>query len=446
MPVQIVMPALAAGMTKAALKRWLKAEGEPVSKGEVIAEVETETATAAMEAEETGVLARILVPSGSEGVAVNTPIALLLEEGELPDTEASEDTTSSASQTILREAELPDTEGSEDKAPAATKEPEIVEASARVPPSVPRQRRVFASPLARRLAKRYGVRLADLRGSGPHGRIVRLDIERAREQAAPEEIVPRVQPPATEITAFEQASATARTAPPPMPWQAYEAIPNTSTRKAIARRLLECKQTVPHFYLTRNIQLDELLSIRQRLNARANGAYRLSLNDFVLKAVALALRRVPAANSMWTEEAILLFKDVDVSVAVATDAGLITPVIRGVDGKGVGAISEEVKELAAKAREGKLKPEDYQGGGFTISNLGMYGIDEFAAIINPPQSCILAVGAGEPRPVVRDGAVQVHTMMTCTLSVDHRSVDGAVGAKFLEAFQTLMEDPLQLML
>ncbi len=460
MPVQIVMPSLAAGTTTAVLRRWLKAEGEPVNQGEVIAEVETDKATMEMEAEETGVLGRILVPSGSEAVAVNTPIAILLQEGELPDTESSEDTTSPAAPTILSEAELPDTESSEDAAsPAAfsaVAEASLAEASARVPPAAPRQRRLFASPLARRLARRYGVRLADVRGSGPNGRIVRLDIERAREKTpAPEQPAPAertargVQPPAMETTlptTARDAPATARPTPEPMPWQAYKALPNSSMRKTIARRLVEAKQTVPHFYLTRHVELDELLSVKQQLTARADGAYRLSINVFVVKAVALALRRVPAANSMWTEEAILVFEDVDVSVAVATDAGLITPVIRGADGKGLGAISEEVKELAAKAREGKLKPEEYLGGGFTVSNLGMYGVDQFTAIVNPPQSCILAIGAGERRPVVRGGAVQIRTLAACTLSIDHRSVDGAVGAQFLTAFRTLIEDPLQLML
>jgi pyruvate dehydrogenase E2 component (dihydrolipoyllysine-residue acetyltransferase) len=459
MPVQIVMPSLAAGTTTAALRRWLKAEGEPVNKGEVIAEVETDKATMEMEAEETGVLGRILVRSGSEAVAVNTPIAILLQEGELPDTESSEDAASPAAPTILREAELPDTESSEDAAsPTASSTVagvSLVEASAPVPPAVPRQRRVFASPLARRLARHYGVRLADLPGSGPNGRIVRLDVERAREKTPfPEQPVPaqqtapRVQPPTgtTLPTSPREAPATAPPTPQPMPWQAYRSVANSSMRKTIARRLVEAKQTVPHFYLTRNVELDELLSVKQHLNARADGAYRLSVNDFVVKAVALALRRVPAANSMWTEEATLVFEDVDVSVAVATDAGLITPVIRGADGKGVGAISKEVKELAARAREGKLKPEEYQGGGFTVSNLGMYGIEQFTAIVNPPQSCILAAGAGERRPVVREGAVQVRTLVTCTLSIDHRSVDGAVGAQFLTAFRTLIEDPLQLTL
>ena len=231
-----------------------------------------------------------------------------------------------------------------------------------------------------------------------------------------------------------------------MPWQAYGSLANTTMRKTIARRLVEAKQAIPHFYLTVNIELDALLVLRQQLNAESDGISKLSVNDFVVKAAALALRRVPAANAMWTDEAILRFEAVDVSVAVATDGGLVTPVIRNADRKGLATISDEVKALAARAREGKLSPEEYQGGGFTISNLGMYGVDQFTAIINPPQSCILAIGAAEARPVVRGGAIEVRTLMTCTLSVDHRSVDGAVGAEFLAVFKRLVEKPLHLML
>ena len=232
----------------------------------------------------------------------------------------------------------------------------------------------------------------------------------------------------------------------PMPWQAHTTEPNSSVRKTIARRLSEAKQTIPHFYLTVDIELDALLALRKKLNGAPSAEYKLSVNDFVIKACALALRKIPAANAMWTEDAILRFNDVDVSVAVATENGLITPVIRQADHKGLSTISSEMKSLAAKARDGKLKPEEFQGGGFTISNLGMYGISSFSAIINPPQSCILAVGAGEERAVVRDGAIAIRTIMTVTLSVDHRSVDGAVGAQLLAALKPLLEDPVQLML
>lgn len=425
MASDIVMPVLAAGMEEATLVRWLKAEGDAIAVGDVIAEVETDKATMEMEAEAAGILGRILVGDGSEGVPVHTPIAVLLADGESADA-------------------LPATTAAESAAPEAAAPPPAAPKPAVPQPTVPQAAaggRVLASPLARRLAAAKGVALAALTGSGPHGRIVRLDVERAAAAASA---------PAASIATSSEAPKQPAPTPPaskqPMPWQTVTAHANSGMRKTIAKRLVEAKQTVPHFYLTVDVELDRLLALRADLNGRADADYKLSVNDFVIKAVALALRKVPAANAMWTDEAILRFDEVDVSVAVATDGGLITPVVRGADGKGLAALSAEVKALAAKARDGKLQPEEYQGGGFTISNLGMYGIREFAAIINPPQSCILAVGAAEQRPVVRDGAVAVRTMMTCTLSVDHRAVDGAVGAEFLAAFKPLLEDPLRLIL
>jgi pyruvate dehydrogenase E2 component (dihydrolipoamide acetyltransferase) len=278
--------------------------------------------------------------------------------------------------------------------------------------------RIFASPLARRLAAEKGLDLASLAGSGPHGRIVKADVETAKARPKPASIMPTGQ---------------------------LEAIPNTTLRKTIARRLSESKQTIPHFYLSVDIELDELLELRGKLNQRAEG-FKLSVNDFVIKAVAKALRQIPAANASWTEDATLRYSDVDVSVAVAAPGGLVTPVIRQADTKSVAQISAEMKALAEKARAGKLMPEDYQGGGFTISNLGMYGIKSFSAIINPPQACILAVGAAEKRPVVKGDALGIATLCTVTLSVDHRAVDGVVGAEFLKAFKGLIEDPLGLLL
>lgn len=435
MPLEIVMPSLAAGMTEGTLTRWLKGEGDAVAKGEAIAEVETDKATLEMEAEETGILGRILVPAGPGAVAVNTPLAVLFKAGEAVDTAAP--AIAPAPTPAPAPATLP-----------SASQPAVLGGTA---PG----HRVPASPLARRLAAQYGVSLTGLHGSGPSGRVVRLDVERLRDAAAahsPPPPAPTVAPappsPAAAATATAtrpQAMATPP-APQPMPWQAHTAIPNSAMRKTIARRLSEAKQTVPHFYLTIEVELDAVLSLRQRLNGRPGAESKLSVNDFIVKAAALALRRVPAANAMWTDEAILRFAEVDISVAVATDGGLITPIVRQADRKGLATICGEVKQLAAKARDGKLTPEEYQGGSFTISNLGMYGITQFSAIVNPPQACILAVGAGEPRPVVRDGTVQVRTLMTCTLSVDHRAVDGAVGAEFLAAFKPLIEDPLQLML
>ncbi|MBW7849044.1 MAG: pyruvate dehydrogenase complex dihydrolipoamide acetyltransferase [Rhodospirillales bacterium] len=417
MPIEILMPALSPTMTEGALARWLKNEGEAVRSGDVLAEIETDKATMEMEAVDEGVLGRILVPGGTAGVKVNQPIALLLEEGE---DAAALDRAPAAKP--HPPAPLLGGEGSPQAAPPPLSRGE------RGGEAKP-DNRVFASPLARRLAKEAGLDLAGLKGSGPHGRIVKADIERAR-QAAPKPTAP--------------AAAEARPAAPAV-GPAYVEIPNSTMRKTIARRVSEAKRDVPHFYLTVDCNIDELVSLRSRLNS-AGDAYKLSINDFVIRAVALALRKVPAANAMWTDEAIRQFTEVDVSVAVATPNGLITPVVRGADRKGLAEISNEMRELGTKAREGKLKPEEYQGGGFTVSNLGMYGIREFAAIINPPQACILAVGAGEPRPVVKDGALAVATVMSCTLSVDHRAVDGAVGAEFLAAFKQLVEDPLTMLL
>ena len=291
--------------------------------------------------------------------------------------------------------------------------------------------RLFASPLARRLAAEAGLPLDGIAGSGPHGRIVKSDVQAAVA-------APRPAPSAAPVPVPAQ--------PAPVPvGGAYQEIPNSSVRKVIARRLTEAKQTIPHFYLTVDCELDALLKVRADLNARSD-AYKLSVNDFIVRAVGLALRKVPAANASWTEAAILRYSSVDVSVAVATPTGLITPIVKKADCKGLAEISVEMKNLAAKARDGKLMPEEYQGGGFTISNLGMYGIKEFAAIINPPQGAILAVGAGEQRPVVKKGALAIATVMTCTLSVDHRVIDGAVGAEFLAAFKPLIEDPLSMLL
>jgi len=306
--------------------------------------------------------------------------------------------------------------------------------------------RLFASPLARRLAKEASIDLARLSGSGPHGRIVKADIETAKAQGLP------AQPASASEKAPAAAPASAAKPSPGgkaalQPWQTYTELPNSQMRKVIGRRLTESKQTVPHFYLTIDCALDAVLDLRKQLKSRAkDGVLRLSVNDMIIKSAAAALRKVPAANAVWTDEAILLLDTVDISVAVATDRGLITPIIRDADRKGLSTIAAEMKDLATRARDGKLKPEEFQGGSFSISNLGMYGIREFSAIINPPQSCILAVGKGEQRPVVKDGQLTIATMMTCTLSVDHRSVDGAVGAEYLAAFKSIVEDPLTLLL
>lgn len=431
MAQKILMPALSPTMTEGTLAKWLKKEGDAISAGDVIAEIETDKATMEFEAVDEGILARVLIPAGTQGVAVNEPIALLLEEG---DDHAALDALMTVSSPKVEAKAAAHAAGASSSAVSSVPVSRSASASGEAT-------RVFASPLARRLAKEAGLDLSVLKGSGPRGRIVRHDIQEALASGVTARMAP-----ASSATVAPALKASSSPQLQPMPWQAYTAEPNTGIRKTIARRLSEAKQTVPHFYLTVDVELDALMALRKQLNSVPDAGHKLSVNDFVIKACALALQKVPAANAMWTDEAILRFDEIDISVAVATEGGLITPVIRNADRKGLATISTEMKTLAKKARDGKLRPEEFQGGGFSISNLGMHGIKSFSAIINPPQSCILAVGAGEERVVVRDGAVAVRTMMTVTLSVDHRSVDGAVGAQFLAALKPLLEDPVQLML
>lgn len=416
MPKTLVMPALSAGMEEGIIARWTKAVGDKIAKGDVIAEVETDKATMEYEAEDDGVLGAIVAEGGST-VAVNAAIAILLLDGE--DASAIGGAAAAAPATPSKPA-------------APSPEPEVASRQAEAQAKAAPTRRIAASPLARRIARERGVALEGLSGSGARGRIVRIDVERAvrASEAAP---APVAQP-------APQRSAQ------PLPDAPYREIANSGVRKVIARRLTEAKTTIPHFYLEAECEIDALLELRATLNTAGGGAYKLSINDFIVKAVALALRQVPEANAVWTDDAILQFEDVDISVAVATDGGLITPIVKQADRKGLSAISGEVRQLAERAREGKLQPAEYQGGGFTISNLGMYGVHSFSAIINPPQSCILAVGAAERRPVVKGDACVPATVLNCTLSVDHRSVDGAVGARWLAAFKALVEQPLQLML
>ena len=421
------MPALSPTMTEGTLAKWAKAEGDRVESGDVLAEIETDKATMEIEAVDEGTLGKILVAEGTEGVAVNTPIALILEEGEDADALAG----------AVTEAPAPPPTATTPE--PATPPVSVPEPAAPSPAPTPASgSRVFASPLARRLAAQGNLHLARIPSTGPHGRIVKADIEAALAAGT------------------GQAMTVAPSAPQTTPVQAPElsglpghtAIPNSSMRKTVARRLTESAQTVPHFYLTIDCELDKLLALRKELNARSpeDGAYSISVNDFIIKASALALMRVPEANASWTDEAILRFERADISVAVAVEGGLITPVIRGADTKGLLDISREMKALAAKARDGKLMPEEYQGGTFSVSNLGMFGIKHFTAIINPPQGCILAVGAGTPRAVVKNGALASATVMSCTLSVDHRVVDGAVGARLLAAFKPFIEDPVTMLL
>jgi len=432
MPIEIRMPALSPTMTEGNLARWLKKEGDAVHSGDVIAEIETDKATMEYEAADEGRLGKIIVPEGAQGIKVNQPIALLLEEGEDP-------------------AELekfagspPPAGGAPRETPPVPPEPKTEPApapaakAAPVPAAAHENGRVFASPLARRMAIHAGLDLASIRGSGPQGRIVKVDIERTLGQPAAAVSSAAPERPLPPSVAKPQVLAFAGSPP-------YSEKPHSAMRRVIARRLAESKQTVPHFYMSVDCVIDDLLRIRTALNAKAE-SHHISINDFVIRAVALALRQVPAANASWSDDAILLWERADIAVAVALDDGLITPIVKGADQKGLAQIAAETKDLAERARAGKLKLEEFQGGTFSISNLGMYGIREFAAVINPPQGCILAVGVGEQRPVVRDGELAVATVMTCTLSCDHRVVDGAVGAQFLAAFKKLIEDPLTMLL
>jgi pyruvate dehydrogenase E2 component (dihydrolipoyllysine-residue acetyltransferase) len=447
MPIQVLMPALSPTMTEGKLAKWAKKEGDKVSSGDVIAEIETDKATMEVEAVDEGTLGKILVPEGTEGVAVNAPIALLLEEGE------------DASALQGADGGTPPAPKPEPKAPEQAKAAEPVPTSngggaapAAGPPAVgtgpaptPKAHggnRIFASPLAKRLAEEAGLDLIKIEGSGPHGRIVKADVEKAKA-------APRPTPMVAPAPAAAEAPAAPKPAPTPEVGPPFIEVPHSTMRKIIAKRLVQSKREAPHFYLTIDCDIDALMEMRAQLNDRApegDGAFKISVNDFVVRAVALALRAYPNANCSWTEEAIRYYQTVDISIAVATPNGLITPVIKNADQKGLAAIANEIRQLAARAREGKLKPEEYQGGGFTISNLGMYGIKDFAAVINPPQACLLAVGAAERRPIVKDGALAVATMMSCTLSIDHRAVDGAVGAEYLQVFKKLIEDPLRMML
>jgi pyruvate dehydrogenase E2 component (dihydrolipoamide acetyltransferase) len=427
MPINILMPALSPTMTEGNLARWLKKEGDSVKPGDVIAEIETDKATMEVEAADEGKLGKILVAAGSEGVKVNEVIAVLLEEGE--------------SAADIKSGGAPAPKAAAAPAPA---KPEAAKPAPAATPGAgaPGGARVFASPLAKRLAQQHGLDLSRVVGSGPHGRIVKTDIEKAAAgggaKAAP-----------APAAAKAMLSAPGVPGTPAFGEPQFDLVAHTSMRKTIARRLQESKQFVPHFYLTIDCEIDRLLKAREEINAAApkegKGAFKLSVNDFIIKACAVALKQVPAANASWADDGVKMYKSADISVAVAIPGGLITPIIRNAEDKRLSDISNEMKGLAARAKDGKLKPEDYTGGSFSLSNLGMFGIKDFAAIINPPQGCILAVGAGEQRAVARNGQLAVATVMSCTLSVDHRVVDGAIGAEFMAAFKKLIENPLSML-
>jgi pyruvate dehydrogenase E2 component (dihydrolipoamide acetyltransferase) len=490
MPTNILMPALSPTMEKGNLAKWLKKEGDPIKSGDVIAEIETDKATMEVEAVDEGVLAKITVPEGTADVPVNQVIGIIAGEGEdagsvgagagsppasggSPDAKppsqpqagggasapAENQSPAGGQMSYARTNEAPDgpakSAGNGAAGPAPAAKPNGGGESGG---------RIFASPLARRLAKEGGIDLARVQGSGPHGRIVQADVQAAAasgsaKAGAPASPQPTAAPAASPAPAPKPATAAGTMATGPTLDQvramfepgSFEEVPLDGMRKTVARRLVEAKQTVPHFYLTLDVELDALLALREQINAGApkdkdgKPGFKLSVNDFVIKALALALQRVPDANAVWAEDRILRFKQSDVAVAVAIEGGLFTPVIRRAETKTLSAISAEMKDLAGRARKRRLKPEEYQGGTTAVSNLGMFGIKDFAAVINPPHATILAVGAGEKRVVVKADAPAVVQAMTVTLSVDHRVVDGALGAELLAAFKTLVESPMAML-
>ena len=439
MPTEILMPALSPTMEEGTLAKWLVKEGDEVSSGDLLAEIETDKATMEFEAVDDGVIGKILIAEGTEGVKVNTPIAVLLGDGESAgDVAASPAPAASAAPA----------EASAAAAPAAAPAAAAAPAPAPAAPAGADGSRIFASPLARRIAAQKGLDLAAIKGSGPRGRIVKADVEgataapatAAAPAAAPAAAAPA---PAAAVPAGPSADMVARM----YEGREYEEIKLDGMRKTIAARLSEAKQTIPHFYLRRDIKLDALLKFRSQLNKQLEArGVKLSVNDFIIKAVANALQQVPACNAVWAGDRVLQLKPSDVAVAVAIEGGLFTPVLKDADMKSLSALSTEMKDLAKRARDRKLAPTEYQGGTFAISNLGMFGIDNFDAIVNPPHAGILAVGSGVKKPVVgEDGELTVATVMSVTMSVDHRVIDGALGAELLQAIVDNLENPLTML-
>ena len=470
MPVNVLMPALSPTMEKGNLAKWLKKEGDTIKSGDVIAEIETDKATMEVEAIDEGILARIVVPAGTADVPVNDLIAVIASEGEDPKTVGSANAAAPGAKSPQTAPDMVTAAAPPAAVAAAAAPPAMATAaSAAVSSAAPAQQpappaaatapasgeRQFASPLAKRIAKEAGLDLAKIAGSGPHGRVVERDVRAAMEggtaKAAPAATPAAAPAPAAAAPKAPAALATGMSDDTIRKFfepGSFEEVPHDNMRKVIARRLLEAKQTIPHFYLSVDCQLDALLALREQINSSATKdkdgkpAFKVSVNDFVIKALALALTRVPEANVTWTEGAMLKHKHADIGVAVSIPGGLITPVIRKAETKTLSTISNEMKDYAARARTRKLKPEEYQGGSSAVSNLGMFGINNFSAVINPPHASILAVGAGEQRVVVKNGAPAVATVMTVTLSTDHRAVDGALGAELIGAFKQLIESPM----
>jgi pyruvate dehydrogenase E2 component (dihydrolipoamide acetyltransferase) len=436
MPTNILMPALSPTMEKGNLSKWVKKEGDKVAPGDVLAEIETDKATMEVEAVDEGTLAKIVVPEGTQDVPVNQLIAILANEGE--------DVKAAAAGGQAAPAPKAEAKSADASKPAEA--PKQAAPAAAAPQSAPAPfaqdgSRVFSSPLAKRLAKEANIDLSRVTGSGPHGRVVARDIDAAKSGGAlkaPAVGAGLATPQSDDkiLALFQQGS--------------YEVIPHDNIRKIIAKRLVEAKQTIPHFYLTVDCVIDNLLAAREEINNGApkdrdgKPAWKVSVNDFVIKALAVALQRVPDANVTWTEGGMLKHKHSDVGVAVSIPGGLITPIVRNAESKSLSAISNEMKDLAGRARAKKLKPEEFQGGTSAVSNLGMYGVREFSAVINPPHATILAVGAGEQRAIVRNGKVEAATVMSATLSTDHRAVDGVLGAQLLSAIKSMLENPVMM--
>jgi pyruvate dehydrogenase E2 component (dihydrolipoamide acetyltransferase) len=460
MPINILMPALSPTMEKGNLAKWLKKEGDAVKTGDVIAEIETDKATMEYESVDDGVMAKIVVPEGTQDVPVNQLIAVMAQEGEDPKAAAA-----GAGKGVPAPAKAPiagtpsaqqaaaSAQASQTKAPASAPPPSPLRGGERSPPQAAGEgarahgaNRVFSSPLARRLAKDAGIDLGRITGSGPHGRVIARDVAAAKEGKGLR--APGAAPAAGPVIAPSMSDQQIRAL---YEEGSYELVPHDGMRRTIAQRLTASVQTIPHFYLTVDCDIGKLVAAREEINASTpkdkdgKPAYKLSVNDFIIKALALALQRVPDANVSWTDAGMLKHKYSDIGVAVALPSGLITPIIRHAETKSLSAISTEMKDLAARARAHKLKPQEYQGGTSSVSNLGMYGIKDFTAVINPPQSTILAVGAGEERAVVRHGKLEAAQIMSATLSCDHRSVDGALGAQLIGAFRALIENPVMML-
>lgn len=423
MPIQILMPALSPTMEEGTLAKWMVKEGDTVASGDVIAEIETDKATMEFEAIEEGTVGKILVAEGTEGVLVNTPIAVILEDGE----------DASALDTVVTVTPAPVSQEAAPETAAVTKT-----SVAPAPVLQASGSRILASPLARRIAGQKGVELSAIQGSGPGGRIIKRDVEAAESGSTANVIAmpgaSHPAPAAPDFSVYDPAS--------------YEQVKVDGMRKTVARRLTESKRDVPHYYLTMDCEIDTLLAARKDVNAQSpvDGVeFKASVNDFVILAAAKALKAVPGVNASWAGDTIAYHSHADISIAVALDGGLITPIIREAENKGLASIANEMKDLGGRAKERKLKPEEFQGGTFSISNLGMFGIKHFTAVINPPQGAILAVGAGEQRPVVKDGELSVATVMTVTMSCDHRVIDGALGAQFLGAFKGFIENPVTML-